>query len=324
MASLSTDRPFFKAPNMKGNNLSNSTISRNVGVIGLGSMGGAMAGTFVRQGWNVLGFDPSPEAQQRAGQQGVSTTSDLSDLAGHDYLVLSVPSAEIVEQAVPVLLSRTGTQAIVDTSTSEPETSAAMAELAESREAQFIDSPVSGGSSGAAAGTLSAFVGGSDAALTAARPILDVLTGGNYRHIGKAGSGNVVKLLNNMLCSVNLAAVAEAMDVVAAFGIDVDNAIGALNSATGSSHVSKRMFPDWILSGTFDSGFSMGLMARDVALALRVSQEAGTKPTIMATTNELWQGALAELGPKADFTSSTTVFTSSGEGWKSGSGRNAS
>lgn len=303
--------------------MSNSTNSRNVGVIGLGSMGGAMAGTFLREGWNVLGYDPSPEAQRRAGQQGVTTTSDLSDLAGHDYLLLSLPSAEIVEQAVPVLLARPGTLAIVDTSTSEPETSAAMAKLADSRGAQFIDSPVSGGSSGAAAGTLSAFIGGSDVALTAAQPVIDVLTGGNYKHIGKAGSGNVVKLLNNMLCSVNLAAVAEALDVVAAFEIDVDNAIGALNSATGSSHVSKRMFPDWILSGTFDSGFSMGLMARDVALALRVSQEAGTEPNIMATTNELWQQALAELGPAADFTSSTTVFAASGESWNNGSGRNA-
>lgn len=277
-------------------------------------MGSEMAATLLRTGWDVVGYDPAPEAQQRASAKGVRTATDLSDLSGIPYAVLSLPSAEVVEQTVPKLLSAPGTRAIVDTSTSTPDASTAMAQLAEEAGASFIDSPVSGGSAGAAAGTLSAFIGGSETALEAAKPVLDALTGGNYKHIGKAGSGNVVKLLNNMLCSVNLAAVSEARDVIDAFGIDPNTAIGALNSATGSSHVSKRMFPDWILPGTFSSGFTMGLMARDVALALDISRQAGTQPQVMETTNELWQRALTRLGPAADFTCSTTAFKAGDRG----------
>lgn len=288
---------------------STAVVGRRVGIVGLGSMGGAMAATFVRAGWEVSGFDPSATAMQKATEAGVRAVGSVADLAGMPFVVLSLPSARDVEATVPGLFAASGTAAVVDTTTSEPETSRNMVALTAEHGAHFVDCPVSGGTAGAAAGTLSAFVGGSTDALEVVEPVLTVLTGGKWRHIGPVGAGNVVKLLNNILCSTNLVAVAEAMDIAAAYGIDLNSAVGALNTATGASIVSQKMFPDWILSGTFDSGFALGLMARDVDLAIEVAERGGARPRVMAATQLAWRSALAELGPKADFVSATSVFT---------------
>ncbi|UKA51728.1 NAD(P)-dependent oxidoreductase [Arthrobacter sp. FW305-123] len=276
--------------------------NQRIAVIGLGSMGGAMASTLHRAGWDVTGFDPSEAARLAAAETGISTTAELNDLAGIPYVVLSLPSAKIVEATVPTLLSVTGTIAIVDTTTSEPGTSKAMAALAESKGAAFVDAPVSGGRDGAATGTLSAFLGASDTAVVAAQPVLDALTGGKYAHIGGPGSGNVVKLLNNVLAAANLVSVGEALGVAKAYGIDPAVAADSISNASGGSKVSAAMYPAWVFSGTHNSGFSLGLMARDAALAIDMARQVGEQPDLLAAAADQWQAALTALGPAADFT----------------------
>lgn len=280
----------------------NEPKNRRVAVIGLGAMGGAMAATLHRAGWSVTGFDPSEAARKAAEETGINTTDSLAAVAGTPYAVLSLPAASIVETTVPQLLADPGTVAIIDTTTSEPATSQQMARLAESNGAAFVDAPVSGGRDGAATGTLSAFVGATDAALKAAEPVLLALTSGNYNHIGGPGSGNVVKLLNNVLAAANLASVGEALGVAKAYGIDPATAAASISGASGGSKVSANIYPNWVLSGTHDSGFSMGLMARDAALAVEVAEQIGEKPELLAAVASQWQDALAALGPKADFT----------------------
>ncbi|SDT58881.1 3-hydroxyisobutyrate dehydrogenase [Pseudarthrobacter equi] len=280
----------------------NEPQNRRIAVIGLGAMGGAMAATLHKAGWEVTGFDPSDAARAAAASTGISTTDSLAAVAGTPYAVLSLPAASIVETTVPQLLATPGTVAIVDTTTSEPATSKTMAGLAEAQGAAFIDAPVSGGRDGAATGTLSAFVGATDAALAGAEPVLLALTGGNYSHIGGPGSGNVVKLLNNVLAAANLASVGEALGVAKAYGIDPATAAASISGASGGSKVSANMYPNWVLTGTHDSGFSMGLMARDASLAVDLAEQIGEKPALLATVANQWQDALAVLGPKADFT----------------------
>lgn len=280
----------------------NTTTDRRVAVIGLGAMGGAMAATLHRTGWNVTGFDPSEAARNAAAQAGIATTANLGDVAGTPYAVLSLPAANIVESTVPQLLAAPGTVAIIDTTTSEPATSKHMASLAAAQGAAFVDAPVSGGRDGAASGSLSAFVGATDGALNAAEPVLLALTGGKYSHIGGPGSGNVVKLLNNVLAAANLVSVGEALGVAKAYGIDPARAAASISEASGGSKVSANMYPNWVLSGTHDSGFSLGLMARDAALAVDVAAQVGENPVLLAAVAGQWQDALAVLGPRADFT----------------------
>jgi 3-hydroxyisobutyrate dehydrogenase len=280
----------------------NTSTERRIAVIGLGSMGGAMAATLHNAGWKVTGFDPSETARTAVSDAGIATTASVEDLAGTPYAVLSLPAASVVESTVPQLLASPGTVAIIDTTTSEPATSKQMAELAEAQGAAFVDAPVSGGRDGAATGTLSAFVGATDAALAAAEPVLLALTGGKYNHIGGPGSGNVVKLLNNVLAAANLVSVGEALGVAKAYGIDPAKAAASISEASGGSKVSANMYPNWVLSGTHDSGFSLGLMARDAALAVDVAAQIGENPALLAAVASLWQEALAALGPRADFT----------------------
>jgi 3-hydroxyisobutyrate dehydrogenase len=280
----------------------NHSNTRRIAVIGLGAMGGAMASTLHKAGWEVTGFDPFDGARAAAEAAGIATTANLDDVAGTPYAVLSLPAASIVETTVPQLLAEPGTIAIVDTTTSEPATSKKMAELAEAKGAAFLDAPVSGGRDGAATGSLSAFVGATDAALAAAEPVLLALTGGKYSHIGGPGSGNVVKLLNNVLAAANLVSVGEALGVAKAYGIDPAKAAASISEASGGSKVSAAMYPNWVLSGTHDSGFSMGLMARDAALAVDVAAQVGETPSLLAAVASQWQEALAILGPRADFT----------------------
>ena len=280
----------------------NTSTDRRIAVIGLGSMGGAMAATLHQAGWQVTGFDPSESARTAAAEAGIATAASIEKLAGTPYAVLSLPAASVVEATVPQLLAAPGTIAIIDTTTSEPATSKQLAELAEARGAAFVDAPVSGGRDGAATGTLSAFVGATDAALAAAEPVLLALTGGKYNHIGGPGSGNVVKLLNNVLAAANLVSVGEALGVAKAYGIDPAKAAASISEASGGSKVSANMYPNWVLSGTHDSGFSLGLMARDAALAVDVAAQIGENPALLTAVAGQWQEALAALGPRADFT----------------------
>lgn len=263
-----------------------------------------MASALHDAGWQVSGFDPSPHARSLAAAGGIHAVDTLSALPAGAFALalLSLPSAALVARTVPELLDRDGLVAIVDTTTSDPDTSAAMARLSDERGVAFVDAPVSGGRAGARDGRLSAFVGGTERAVAAAEPLLQALTQGAYRRLGGPGSGNVVKLLNNVLAAANLATVGEALAIARAYGVDAPAAAESISSASGGSRASSASYPDWVLSGTFDSGFSLGLMARDAALAVDVARGRGEDPSLLARVSELWQHALATLGPTADFT----------------------
>lgn len=261
-----------------------------------------MASSLARSGWEVTGLDPSEPARQAAEQHGVRAVDAVDALGDPEHVVLSLPSAALVRSTVPALLEIATLRGIVDTTTSEPGTSRDMAALADERSIAFVDAPVSGGRAGALVGALSAFVGGEDDAVATCEPVLDALTGGRVTHLGGPGAGNVVKLINNALAATNLASVGEALAIAKAWGVDPAAAIDGVSSATGGSRVSSRMYPDWVLSGTHDSGFTMALMARDVHLAIDVAREVDERPSILGATDLLWQRALEQLGGAADFT----------------------
>ena len=107
----------------------------------------------------------------------------------------------------------------------------------------------------------------------------------------------MVKLLNNVLAAANLVSVGEALGVAKAYGIDPATAAASISEASGGSKVSANMYPNWVLTGTHDSGFSLGLMARDAALAVDVAAQIGENPALLAAVAGQWQDALAVLGP---------------------------
>ncbi len=279
---------------------------RRVGVVGLGNMGVGMAGSLVRKGFPVSGFDLSGARKAPAEAAGARFVPALADvLRDSDALVFSLPYAKDVEAVVTAeggLLSRRDRKVIViDTSTSDPATTRRLASrLAEAGHA-MLDAPVSGGPSGAAEGTLTMMVGGAEADFEEARPVLDAMSS-QAIHVGPSGAGNIAKLVNNLLVAAHLVTTGEAMRLSEAAGLSAEDALKVVNSATGRSAISEVMFPRWILPGTFNSGFSAGLMRKDLRLALEMAQQVGAGGPLSAHVGRIWDASREAIPDTADFT----------------------
>ncbi|MGF1650386.1 MAG: NAD(P)-dependent oxidoreductase [Hyphomicrobiaceae bacterium] len=266
---------------------------RHVGLIGLGAMGLPMARTLAGAGFNVSGFDAS--AARRALFQGAVET--IEALADRDIFVLSLPNDATVADVVHDLMAIAKDGAtIIDTSTVAPDTTRRLQAAAATRGLGYVDAPVSGGAAGAADGTLLVMAGGSTAALEAARPVLDALA----RKIvpcGGPGAGNVVKLINNVLCAGHLLLAGEALRIARSGAVAPADLVEALNAGSGRSAVTEVNLPRWVLSNTFDSNFTMALMTKDVELAAELDGAGAIACAVAAH----WRTALAELGGGEDF-----------------------
>lgn len=286
-----------------------SQARRTIGVIGLGEMGFAMALALRDAGWHVVGFDPAESARVRAAQE-VSVTDHVEGLIGVDTFLLSVPGADHVRAVVGELLEHFPGAVIVDATTSDPQTSQQVAAAADAVEAAFVDAPVSGGKTGARAGTLMAFVGGTDDAVMRAAPVLDVIAAGKWRHLGGPGAGNVGKLINNTLAAANLLIAAEAVAVGERWGIAPRDLIDALNGASGRNAATEVNLPRWVFSDAFDSGFTMALMVRDVNLARATFESAGLTSHVTSLVADRWNAAARCLVPTDDFNRVVPVMIS--------------
>jgi 3-hydroxyisobutyrate dehydrogenase len=279
---------------------------RTVGIVGLGNMGLGMAATLVRAGFSVLGHDIDPARRASAEAAGVTFVPVLSDvLQRSEALVFSLPLASDVEAVVTAeggLLARHDRKVVViDTSTSDPGTTRRLAvRLAEAGHG-LLDAPVSGGPSGAASGSLTVMVGGTPEDYALAAPVLAALSA-RAPHVGPSGAGNIVKLVNNLLVAAHLVTTGEALRLSEAAGLSAEAAVAVVNTATGRSAVSEVMVPRWILPGTFDSGFSAGLMRKDVRLGLELAAASGTALPLLAQVAEVWQRTRDAIPDTADFT----------------------
>lgn len=286
-------------------------MTNTVGVVGLGVMGSGMAQHLSEEGFSVLAYDPAPGAVER--QEFPVEAMSVEDLARTaDYLLLSVPGSAQVEDVMATVLTyaRPGL-VVVDTSTSDPQVTRRMAAKAAEAGVLFVDAPVSGGRTGALNGTLRSFVGGSKEAIAKAGPLIQALTAGRAVFVGGPGAGHIVKLLNNAMVAAHLAIAGEALAIADAFELDPETVLNAINGATGRSGVTEVNVPTWVMSGTFDSGFTMGLMSRDVALATEVGAAAGAPVPLLSLTADRWGSMLAQAGAGADFNESVRLIRES-------------
>jgi 3-hydroxyisobutyrate dehydrogenase len=264
-----------------------------VGVVGLGAMGLPMARTLSAAGFAVRGFDAS--AERRALLPEAVTV--LEEVAGADVVLLSLPNDAAVRAVAHTLLPRLSPgRVVVDTSTVSPETARAMQAAAAGRGVGWVDAPVSGGAAGAASGALLVMAGGEDGDVARAMPVLSALA----RHVarcGGPGAGATVKLANNMLCAGQLLLAGEALRLAQANGVAAEAMLDAVNAGSGRSAVTEVNLPRWVLSGAFDSAFSVGLMAKDVTLA----EDLPGAGALAAEVAARWRAAAERLGDGADF-----------------------
>lgn len=277
-------------------------MTLKTGFIGCGNMGGGMARRLSSEGVAVLCFDPSNTIMKSLEENGCAVTTTAVDVASKvDILFLSLPSAAIVESVMSSINEAVRPGCIViDTSTSKPDTSQKMSALALKNGYIFLDAPVSGGPSAANAGTMTMLIGGDAAAFQTARPILEKMTA-RIVQVGPSGAGHAAKIANNMLCAANLILVREAIKIAASAGVSAPELLEGINAGSGKSAVSEINYPRWILNDAFNSGFTMGLMRKDVRLALELANQNDIELPGFSGIAQIWNDSVESLPDSEDF-----------------------
>lgn len=276
-----------------------------VAFIGVGNMGRPMAANAVKAGHEVMVFDANPEAAAAAASQiGAKALGALRDVAAADLIVTMLPDGHVVSA---VALGEGGIASVapagtvvIDMSSSQPmvtrQTGAALA----ARGITLIDAPVSGGVARAASGTLTIMIGGNDPAAIAAAKGFLVCLGNKFFEVGKLGSGHAAKALNNAVAASNYAVLADAMTVGEGFGLDPGMLVDIVNVSTGQSFCSTVVMSQHVLPGTFDTGFAVGLLAKDVNIAVELGDSLAADAPHIRLSGERWAAAREALGAGAD------------------------
>lgn len=279
--------------------------SRQVGFIGLGHMGIPMSRRLLAAGHNVVGYDPNTAAIQRAGDAGISVAAELVDVTRDaNVLILMLPNSAVVEKVLleDDLLKHLPTGSVViDMGSSKPSSTKKLAGLAAAQGIGYVDAPVSGGVAGAEAGTLTIMVGGADADVEQVRELL-ALVGAKVTHLGAAGAGHALKALNNLMSATHLLVSSEALIVGQEFGLDINVMLDAVNSSSGRSGSTEVKWPKFIVPGTFDSGFGLSLMLKDLRIAVELARESGLPSRLGEAAVALWAAAETALPPGSDHT----------------------
>lgn len=295
------------------------TRSTRIAFIGLGNMGAPMALNLHRAGFSVTAFDLSTEALARVRSEGVATTDTVrAAVDGAGIVISMLPNSRHVESlflGTEGLLTQLPQGAlIIDCSTIAPASARRVADAARERGIDMIDAPVSGGTAGASAGTLTFIVGGSEAALAKGRPALDAM-GKNIFHMGESGAGQVAKLCNNMALGVIMAVTGEALALGVSQGLDPARLSQMIAVSTGRSWATEVCNP-WpgVLDNApssrgYSGGFGNDLMLKDLGLAVDAAMSAGATVPLGELARNLYSLNQRAGRGGMDFSSVIQLFT---------------
>jgi 2-hydroxy-3-oxopropionate reductase len=278
----------------------------HVGFIGLGTMGEPMAGSLRRAGFEVTASaHRRREALERLrAEHGVTEAADPSAVAAaSDVVVICVPDAPQVEE---VLFGANGVAAgakpeslVIDASTISPDASRQFAARLKERRIHFLDAPVSGGPMRAAEGTLAIMVGAEPADFSRAEPVLRAM--GTPHHLGPVGMGETVKLVNQIIIANVMIANVEALAFARRAGADLERVREVLASATASNYILERWLPKTWLAGTFEGGFALDLLRKDLAAALDTARACAYPMPATALAYQLYTSRTAQGDGALDY-----------------------
>ena len=271
----------------------------NIAFIGLGNMGAPMARNLLKAGHSLNLFDLNQSIlAELAALGGHISTSPREAAQGTELVITMLPAAAHVRS---VWLGEDGVLAgigagvpAVDCSTIDPQTARDVAAAAAKQGVQMADAPVSGGTGGAQAGTLTFMVGAPQALFDTLHPVLEQM-GRNIVHCGDVGTGQVAKICNNLLLGISMVGVSEAMALGAALGIDSEVLAGVINSSTGRCW-SSEVYNPWPgivetapASRGYTGGFGAELMLKDLGLATEAARQAHQPVVMGAVAQQLYQ-----------------------------------
>ncbi len=287
-----------------------------IGFIGIGVMGRPMTLNLLKAGHAVTIYARHPEqpgVQEVLNAGAKQAPSPRAVAMASDMVITMLPNSPQVEEVVAgpqgILEGARKGLVIIDMSTIAPAVSRKLAQGASTRGVHMLDAPVSGGSQGAINGTLSIMVGGEREIVEQARPVLEAMgKKENIFHVGPNGSGEVVKLVNNILVGAIAAASAEALVLGVKAGADLDIMTKVIGVSTGASWQLSNQFPLRAFNGSFQPGFMTDLLHKDLGLALELAAEDSTPTPITALTRQLYEMARAAGSGREDYTSVMKVL----------------
>ena len=282
-------------------------MPQEIGFIGLGMMGAPMVRRLLQAGHAVTVCDLDAAAVQAAAASGARTASSPAELAAQcDVVMVSLPTPDVVRRVAlgPDGLHAGGRAKVyVDLSTTGARVAREVAAGLAPHGVASLDGPVSGGPSGAAAGTLSIMVSGDAAAFETVRPALAAM-GSNTRLVGaEVGQGQMLKLVNNLMLAANYAVACECLVMGAKAGLDPSVMVDVVNKSSGRSFASEAFVPRPVLQREFAFGFRMELMSKDVRLALEEAEALGTPMFTSTAARHLYNCAIGHGSPDDDVTS---------------------
>jgi 2-hydroxy-3-oxopropionate reductase len=269
-----------------------------IAVIGLGIMGAPMAANLVAAGYDVVGFNRSPDKVRPLVEHGGRAAASVADaVAGAQVALTVLPDSPDVETVVAgpdgVLAHAEPGLLWIDASTIRPDVSVTLARQARDRGVHPVDAPVSGGQAGAVDGTLSIMVGGEAEDVAAARPVLDVL-GTTVVHVGPSGAGQTVKAANQLVVAGTIELVAEALVFLEAHGVDTEAAVAVLAGGLAGNRILDRK-ADGMIERRFEPGFRVDLHHKDLGILTSAAREAGVAIPLGSHVAQL-MGALRAQG----------------------------
>ncbi|MCU1724218.1 3-hydroxyisobutyrate dehydrogenase [Pseudomonas sp. 5P_5.1_Bac1] len=284
----------------------------NIGFIGLGNMGAPMALNLLKAGHQLTVFDLSACALATLVEAGATAADSPAAIAkgNAQMIVTMLPAAAHVKS---VYLSGEGLLqhvrpgvVLLDCSTIDPLTAREVAKAAAGHGNPMLDAPVSGGTGGASAGTLTFMVGGTPNDFEQARPVLEAM-GKNIVHCGDAGNGQVAKIANNMLLGISMAGVSEAMALGVALGMDASVLAGVINTSSGRCWSSEvyNPFPGVVDTAPaargYTGGFGSDLMLKDLGLATEAARQIGQPVLLGGLAQQIYQSFSTQGNGGMDF-----------------------
>ncbi len=289
-------------------------MMQTLGFIGLGMMGLPMLENLASdERWQILAYDRSPAPFERlaghpAWGKRLRAAAGLRELAACDAVITMLPNSAVTNAVVlggdgqPGLIDllKPGA-AIVDMGSSNPADTRRLSEQLAARGLTLIDAPVSGAVAKASTGTLAIMAGAAEADLRRVRPILERM-GAAIIHTGAVGSAHAMKALNNYVYAAGLLAVSEAMVIARRMDLDLDVLTDVLNASSGRNVASETKLRQFIIPGTYNGGFALALMAKDLGTAQSLQALTGVQAEQLALCADLWRQALAQLPGDVDNT----------------------
>lgn len=281
-------------------------VGEILGFVGVGRMGGPMASRLLDAGHRLCIYDLSEAATAPLVARGAQLAASPAEVAEVASIVLaSLPTPDVVRQVVlggnGGIINGSSVRIVIDLSTTGPGVATEVAAQLAERRIGWVDAPVSGGVTGAKAGTLAIMVSCPTTTLQRVEPVLKLF--GRPFHAGeKPGLAQTAKLANNLLAAAALVATSEVMAMGVKAGLDAKVLIDIINASSGRNSATQDKFPRAVLPGTFDFGFTTGLSYKDVRLCVDEAEAMGVPMVVGAAVRQMLAVTKARFGADSDFT----------------------